>query len=102
MDSILKFILYARKHPDKQLHYRFKASHALGKNRDFDWVYEDRKSNVVQQLCTVDMSKKSVIKAWKFYKRKLCYYPEFFGWARYLFKDAKRKDYKPSILDLLD
>lgn len=101
MDSILKFILYARKFPEKQLHSRYNASNALGCNSDFDWMFEDQKSNIVQKLCIVEATRKQVVKAWKHYKKKICYYPEFYTLARQLLKDGKKKDYKPSWTDML-
>lgn len=42
-DTILKFILYARKHPEKKLHLQFTAYKALNCNQDFNWVFEEKK-----------------------------------------------------------
>lgn len=101
MDAILKFILYARKHPEKELHNRYKATQALGLNGDFDWGYEYQKSYVVQQLCTIKTTKKKIVATWKHYKKELCYYPEFYDLARRLLKEGKKKDYKPHWTDML-
>ncbi len=101
-DSILRFIFYARKHPEKQLHSRFEAIRALGANRDFDWIYEDRKSEVVQKLCTVEASAKMVKRTWRHYKKVLCYYPEFYELARQLLKEAKSSKKKRQDDDKYD
>lgn len=101
MDDILKFILYARKHPEKELHRRFKATRALGMNKDYDWSYEEHKSDWVQLLCTTEAPTREVKKAWKKYHKKMCFYDAFYNLARQILKDGKRKDYKPSWTDLL-
>ncbi len=98
MDSILKFILYARKHPEKKLHNRFTASHALNANADFDWWHESQKSDIVQKLCTIEGTRKQVICTWKYYKEKICYYDEFYALARRLLKEGRQKDYDPNAL----
>lgn len=101
MDSILKFIFYARKHPEKELHNRYNEFKILNSNSDFDWHYEGAKSEVVQKLCTVEATKKQIVNTWKHYKKELCYYPEFYSYARYLLKEGKKKDYKSSWTDIL-
>lgn len=101
-DSIYKFILFARKHPEKELHLRFRATAALGANMDFDWAYEGQKAEVVQKLCTVDATPKVVKNTWRHYKNQLCYYHEFFALAKRLLREGKKKDYKMSWVYLLE
>lgn len=102
MDKILKFILYARKHPEKELHRRFRASAALNINRDFNWHYEESKCKWVKNLILTDAPIKEVKKSWKKYHKKVCFYDEFYYLARKLLKEGKKKDYKHKwIYDLL-
>ena len=100
-DWIWKFICFARKHPEKQLHYRFKSTKALNPDSDFDWYHEDQKAHVVFQLCTITATPKLIKNTWKHYKKTLCFYPEFYELARRLLTEGKKKDYKPHWTDML-
>ena len=101
-DSIYKFILFAREHPEKKLHVRFTATAALGANRDFDWAYEGQKATVVQKLCTVEATPQLIKNTWLHYKKQLCYYHAFYVLAKSLLKQGKNKDYKFHWTDLLE
>ena len=101
MDSILKFILYARKHPEKELHNRYFVTRVLNIDKDFDWVHEESKCDIVRQLCTIKGTTKQVKATWKYYKNKVCYYSEFFAYAASLLREGKRRNYKPNLTDLL-
>ncbi len=101
MDAILKFILYARKHTEKALHTKYTVFKVLNPNFYFDWAYEGSKCEVVKKLCIIEATKKQVVNAWKKYKKKLCYYPQFYSYAKYLLKEGKKKDCKSSWIDML-
>lgn len=101
-DSIYKFIIFAQKHPEKELHLRFRATEALGANMDFDWFYEDQKTKLVQELCTINERPKIIKKIWRHYKKEYCYYPEFYALAKRLLKQGKKRGYKMSWVYLLD
>lgn len=86
MDSILKFILFSRKHSETKLNNRYEVTKALGSNGDFDRSYENTKSKIVKRLCIVEANQKQIKATWKQYEKQLCYYPEFYDLASRLLK----------------
>jgi hypothetical protein len=91
---LYKLVLIANKNPNKTYYLDF-SSDCLNANRDFNWNYEDSKTNWVRKFIKDSIEQKFTRKEIKSFCKNsckdICFYDEHISRAKYITKRYKEK-----------